>query len=129
MGAEIPAVGRERVIAVDDKRGRLTTSKLASVLLDLASGFTTRNRKSFAVVERIRTVGGKRNVKRRHYINGPAAHMDKVARAVHIHWDRFVIGRMHCSSNTGVEEQRCTGSVATARRCLEQSSWWRNARC
>lgn len=52
-----------------------------------------RDIKSFAVVERIRTVGGKRTEERRHYISSLPPEADKIAHAVRSHWE--VENRLH----------------------------------
>jgi len=52
-----------------------------------------RDLRSFAVVERTRTAGGKTTVERRHYISSLAPDADKIARAVRSHWE--VENRLH----------------------------------
>lgn len=52
-----------------------------------------RDINSFAVVERARTVGGKRTVERRHYISSLPPDADKIAHAVRSHWE--VENRLH----------------------------------
>jgi predicted transposase YbfD/YdcC len=52
-----------------------------------------RDLRSFAVVERTRTTGGKTTVERRHYISSLAADADKIARAVRSHWE--IENRLH----------------------------------
>jgi len=52
-----------------------------------------RDLRSFAVVERTRTVGGKTTVERRHYISSLAPDAEKIAHAVRSHWE--VENRLH----------------------------------
>jgi predicted transposase YbfD/YdcC len=52
-----------------------------------------RDLRSFAVVERTRTAGGKTTVERRHYISSLAPDADKIAHAVRSHWE--VENRLH----------------------------------
>lgn len=52
-----------------------------------------RDLRSFAVVERSRTVGGRTSVERRHYISSLAPDADKIAHAVRSHWE--VENRLH----------------------------------
>lgn len=52
-----------------------------------------RDINSLAVVERVRTVGGKRTVERRHYISSLPPDADKIAHAVRSHWE--VENRLH----------------------------------
>ncbi len=52
-----------------------------------------RDIRSFAVVERTRTIGGRSSVERRHYISSLAPDAEKIARAVRSHWE--VENRLH----------------------------------
>lgn len=52
-----------------------------------------RDLRSFAVIERTRTIGGKTTVERRHYISSLAPDADQIAHAVRSHWE--VENRLH----------------------------------
>lgn len=53
-----------------------------------------RDLRSFAVVERSRTIGDRTTIERRHYISSLAPDAEKIAHAVRSHWE--VENRLHC---------------------------------